>query len=210
MQYTKSIDSFYKNAFELGVENFNKKVAKKLKKKGISPKMIDDVVGKSKVKKTIERSGIYSKLKERGTNMIKTVAANKQERLLNYIENEADKGRPMREVSVDALEKFSLPLEEYEVQRIAKTETAWAANQGALNAGEELGIEKFEVLLDPDACEECQDAYGGADAFSKDELDGVGEPPLHPNCQCSVEPFINESNIDEIAQGIAEQYNDLQ
>ena len=210
LQYTKSIDSFYKNAFELGVENFNKKVAKKLKKKGISPKMIDDVVGKSKVKKTIERSGIYSKLKERGTNMIKTVAANKQERLLNYIENEADKGRPMREVSVDALEKFSLPLEEYEVQRIAKTETAWAANQGALNAGEELGIEKFEVLLDPDACEECQDAYGGADAFSKDELDGVGEPPLHPNCQCSVEPFINESNIDEIAQGIAEQYNDLQ
>ena len=204
LKYTKQIDGFYKNAFELGVENFNKKVVKALKGK-VSQEDITEIVGK-KVKKTMERSGLYSKLKERGTNMIKTVAANKQERLLNYIENEADQGKPMPEISDAAMEKFALPLDEYEVQRIAKTETAWAANQGALNAGEELGIEKYEILLDPDACNDCQDAYvNDGNVFSKDDLADIGEPPLHPNCQCSIEPYITDDNIDEIADGIVAQ-----
>lgn len=205
LKYTKSIDKFYKDAFELGVKNFSKKVAKKLKGKGITPKMIEIILGR-KVEKSIERSGIYSKLKERGTNMIKTIAANKQARLLNFIENEADQGKPMSEISDAALEKFSLPLEEYEVSRIAKTETAWAANQGSIEAGQELGIEKYEVLLDPDACEDCQDAYGDGDVMSRDELEAAGDPPLHPNCECSVEPAIDD--LDALADSIASQINE--
>jgi uncharacterized protein with gpF-like domain len=40
-------------------------------------------------------------------------------------------------------------------------------------------------------------------------LAGVGEPPLHPNCQCVIEPFIDEDNLDDIAENIASQYEDL-
>ena len=208
LKYTKSVENFYKKSFELGVQNFSKKVVKSLKSKGITQEMVDSVLNKP-LKKSIERSGIYSKLKERGTNMITTVAANKQKSLLNYIENEADQGKPMKEVSQNALEKFSLPLEKYEVDRIAKTETAWAANQGSMEAGKELGIDKFEVLLDPDACDICQDAYGTEEVMDEDELDSEGVPPLHPNCQCVVEPHVGDDNLDDIASHIASQYEDL-
>jgi hypothetical protein len=204
LRYTKSVEDFYKQSFELGVKNFSKKIAKKLKGKGVSEAMIETVLGK-KVEKSIERNKIYTKLKERGTNMIKIVAANKQERLLNYIENEADQGKPMSEISDNAMEKFSLPLEEFEVKRIAKTETAWAANQGSIEAGQELGVEKFEVLLDADACDDCQNAYADQ-LLSRDDLEDAGDPPLHPNCECSVEPFIDENNLDDLADNIIAQY----
>jgi hypothetical protein len=212
LKFTKTAEKFYKQSFELGIDNYLDKLAQILKGKGVTKEMMWEIIGKSKIKKAIERSGLYDKLKERGTNMIKTVVGTKQKKLVNYIQEQADKGLPMDEISDEALDKFSLPLEEFEVQRIAATETSWAANQGSLEAGRELGINKYEVLLDVDACEECQDAYakangedGQGDVFTEDELNDVGEPPHHPNCRCIIEPFISEDNIDEIADGIIAQ-----
>lgn len=212
LKYTKSVARFYKQSFELGVDNYLDKVAQKLGSKGVTKEVLDKLVGKPKINKAIERSGLYDKLKERGTNMIKTVVGNKQTKLVSYIQDQADQGLPMNEIADDAMEKFALPLEDYEVQRIAATETSWAANQGSLEAGRELGIDQYEILLDPEACPECEDAYakdGGAegqgDVFTEKELEDVGEPPHHPNCRCEVEPYISDDNIDEVVQGILSQ-----
>jgi len=212
LKYSKSMNRFYKTSFELGIDNFLKKAEDKLKDKGVTREMMWDIIGKAGNKKTskaIERSGIYDKLKVRGTNMITTVLGNKQTKLVDFIRDKADQGKNLNEISDEAMDKFSLPLEEFEVKRIASTETAWAANQGSLEAGRELGIDKFEVLLDPDACEICQGAYGDGEVMSEKDLAGVGEPPLHPNCQCVIEPFIDEDNLDDIAENIASQYEDL-
>jgi SPP1 gp7 family putative phage head morphogenesis protein len=209
LKYTKTMDKMYKSAFEIGIDNFLVKAEDQLKHKGITKEMLYEIVGKKKISKAIERSGLYDKLKERGTNLITTVVGNKQKKLVSYIQDRSDKGDPMDEISSDAMEKFALPLEDYEVECIARTETAWAANQGSLEAGSELGIDNFEIILDPDVCPGCQDAYeksnGEGDVFTSEELSDIGEPPLHPNCRCIVEPYIDADNLDDLANNIIEQ-----
>lgn len=204
LSYTKSVEDHYKNSFELGIDNFLAKVASKLP--GVTRDDLWKIVGKMNkdgISKAIERSGLYDKLKERGTNMIKTVAGNKQKKLVQYIQDEADKGRTMDTIAEDALQKFSLPLEDWEIKRIAATETAWAANQGAVTAGQEIGIQEYDVLLDPDAEPECVAEYDGQ-VFTANEI-ASDAPPLHPNCRCIVQPVIDAGDVGSLVDSINSQ-----
>ena len=77
--------------------------------------------------------------------------------------------------------------------KIARTETINASNQGALQAYDQSGvIEKKEwyCAVDERTCEECsaihREVVGLHDSFSG----GVGAPPLHCNCRCTILPVI--------------------
>lgn len=62
------------------------------------------------------------------------------------------------------------------------------------NASQELGIDKFRVILSPNACKICkQKTNDGSRIFKSEDIEksGFGHiPPFHPNCYCILVPKI--------------------
>ena len=105
----------------------------------------------------------------------------------------------------DGLEKFS-------AVRIARTETIWAWNAGAVEGYKQSGIIEKKIWVSSDdsrTCVWCPTMDGKvisveATFFPKGETltvqgqtlsfeySEVGHPPLHPNCRCSVAPVIED------------------
>ena len=65
-----------------------------------------------------------------------------------------------------------------EANRLVRTELAFAQNKAAEDTYKRAGIEYFEILAEPDACDECKEA-----ARHKYPV-GTQILPLHPNCRC--------------------------
>lgn len=90
---------------------------------------------------------------------------------------------------------------DYRAEMIARTETSMAMNQGVLEAGRQAEasgakIQKVWTLGD-DPCPLCEDAAAeGAIDLDEDFGGDAGDaPPLHPNCECSLDLF--ESDDDQ-------------
>jgi HK97 family phage portal protein len=103
-------------------------------------------------------------------------------------------------------------LEKWGAQRVARTETIWAWNEGAVQGYIQSGVvEKKEWLSSGDSrsCDFCPTLDGKvisieANFFDKGSNYDVGErslsftyedvshPPLHPNCRCTIVPVIEE------------------
>lgn len=72
----------------------------------------------------------------------------------------------------------------YEFQRLARTEAAYASEEGARAQMEEYGVTAYIWLIDASACPLCQGYVGIViDARDTDNL-----PPGHPSCLCSASP----------------------
>lgn len=90
-------------------------------------------------------------------------------------------------------------MEDYRSERIARSEVIRASNFAALEAYDQTGVvEKAEWLATPDdrADEECLALDGKVvklgGGFSKNDYDGiVTQPPLHPNCRCTLIPVVS-------------------
>lgn len=84
---------------------------------------------------------------------------------------------------------------------IARTEIIAANNQGNMRGyrnAAETGVRVMKEWLDFDADDECSDnADDGPidldDVFSS----GDSEPPAHPNCRCSVAPYLPDEDDEE-------------
>jgi SPP1 gp7 family putative phage head morphogenesis protein len=74
--------------------------------------------------------------------------------------------------------------------RIARTETMMASNQGAIEGYRESGIQKAEWYLADDerTCEDCIHMADTYKALALDETEGM--MPLHPNCRCVWLPIV--------------------
>ena len=72
----------------------------------------------------------------------------------------------------------------YEFQRLARTEAAFASEEGSRAQMEDLGVTAYIWLIDASACPICQ-AYVGQ-VIAADDRDNL--PPAHPNCLCSASP----------------------
>lgn len=102
-------------------------------------------------------------------------------------------------------------VEGYRAERIARTETLKASNSATEEAYKQTGfVTGKEWVVNPDACEQCLEFDGkqlnlgesflpigasytvgdGEDAqtFTND-YDDVDDPPLHPNCRCTIIPI---------------------
>lgn len=102
--------------------------------------------------------------------------------------------------------------ERYRATRIARTETIWAWNEGAVQGYKQSGIvEKKQWLSSADSrtCNFCPTMDGktkSLDVYFFDkgdtltvgesslsfEYEDVGHPPLHPSCRCTIVPVIEE------------------
>jgi len=83
-------------------------------------------------------------------------------------------------------------------EMIARTEMNMAQSQGVLEAGRQAAAEGLAVqkvwTLGPNPCPLCEDAAAEGvidldDDFGSDAGDA---PPLHPNCECSLDLFVEE------------------
>lgn len=98
-------------------------------------------------------------------------------------------------------------LKGYEANRIARTETLRASNSASIWAYKQTGyVVGKQWVVNPDACDICSEmdgvtialddsylgmgdslSYGDDQSFVAD-YSSVDEPPLHPNCRCTVVP----------------------
>ncbi len=74
---------------------------------------------------------------------------------------------------------------------IARTETIRAYNSAHLTLYKKRGLKYYQWIAaaGPRTCARCMDKDGSVFAIGK----GYPRPPLHPNCRCSVAPYIPES-----------------
>ena len=81
----------------------------------------------------------------------------------------------------------------YRTDRIARTETMQASNKGTLEGYKQSGlVEKKEWItaIDERSCDECVAMEGEVVEINKAFSCGVMQPPLHPNCRCTIAAVI--------------------
>lgn len=115
-------------------------------------------------------------------------------------------------------------IDSYRSERIARTETIKASNSASVDAYRQTGyVTAKQWVINPDACEQCEEFDGkiiGLDdnfldlgqsytigsgddeqTFTND-YDTIEEPPLHPNCRCTIAPITDKQSSllkDDIA-----------
>jgi hypothetical protein len=91
-------------------------------------------------------------------------------------------------------------------EMIARTEINVAMNQGVLEAGRQArsaGLPVRKVwTLGANPCPQCEDAAAEGDIDLEDDFGGdAGDaPPLHPNCECSLDLFVADDEAPEEAE----------
>lgn len=100
----------------------------------------------------------------------------------------------------DSIQKMARQLKKdlnvlyYQAERLVRTETNYAMNQGHLKGYEDSGVvEKYEFLaaIDSRTSKLCKDQNGKVYKLS-DATVGVNYPPLHPNCRSTVIPVLED------------------
>lgn len=94
---------------------------------------------------------------------------------------------------ITALQNMNKKLSErWKAERAYWTESKREDTELVADAGDDLGIDKYKVILSPNACKICREktANGGKIFKSSDiEKAGYGHiPPFHPNCYCILIP----------------------
>jgi DNA repair exonuclease SbcCD ATPase subunit len=84
--------------------------------------------------------------------------------------------------------------EEWKAARVYWTETKREDTEIVAEAGEDLGLDKYRVILSPNACPVCEKKTdNGRKVFKQEEIDKAGyghAPPFHPNCYCFALPVV--------------------
>lgn len=75
-----------------------------------------------------------------------------------------------------------------ESDRLVRTETAHIQSQAAADRYKQAGIERYRILVEKDACDECK-ALEGKEFTLNDIV-----VPLHPNCRCCIVPILEGDN----------------
>ena len=115
-----------------------------------------------------------------------------KERLVDKITELYDEGYTIDDV-IDELAKELPSAEDWELERIARTETATAYTQGGLDSARESDLDLVAVFLaGPQACEVCQ-AVANDNPYELDDEE-VEELP-HPNC-LDAWSYISRSDFD--------------
>lgn len=100
----------------------------------------------------------------------------------------------------DSIQKMSRQLKKdlnvlyYQAERLVRTETNYAMNQGHLKGYEDSGVvEKYEFLaaIDSRTSKLCKNQNGKVYKLS-DATVGVNFPPLHPHCRSTVIPVLED------------------
>lgn len=96
------------------------------------------------------------------------------------------RGQNPRKTARKLIKKYGVGANQAE--RLVRTETMAIYTQAAYEGYQELGIEQYEILGDPDdhMCEP-----GGTRHYMYEFDEGHTAPPFHPNCKCCIIPVVD-------------------
>jgi HK97 family phage portal protein len=133
-------------------------------------------------------------IRDRGLELAKSVPDTMKGHVQAAIESELGRGTTVNEIK-NAITKQAPELSGYQAERIARTETSIAFNQGQRLAWADNGVEGRQVLTAGDPCPICTavaDKYRGVTLPMTDPYmvgaDAWMSPPFHPNCRCGEMP----------------------
>ena len=116
--------------------------------------------------------------------------------LVKYIQQDLTVGI----IRGDSIQKMARQLKKdlnvlyYQAERLVRTETNYAMNQGHLKGYADSGVvEKYEFLaaIDSRTSKLCKNQNGKVYKLS-DAVVGVNFPPLHPHCRSTVIPVLED------------------
>lgn len=80
--------------------------------------------------------------------------------------------------------------------RLLGTELARVQVQANLLSIKESGFEEFTFIAAAGCCKDCQEANG--EHYKVDDAkDGLNLPPVHPNCRCTIAPYMGREDDDD-------------
>ena len=86
--------------------------------------------------------------------------------------------------------------EKYRAEQAYWTEVKHQDTKLIAEAGDDLGIDSYKVILSPDACELCRKKTdNGTKIFTSAEVNKAGYGnfvPFHPNCYCVLIPVVSK------------------
>lgn len=116
---------------------------------------------------------------------IKGIAGTTLDRLGTLLANGAAAGDSVETISRSLMDLLDDPVR---AMTIANTEVARAVSTASLDTYGANGIEQWDWVLSPGACDECVDMEGDNPHPLDDD-----HPPLHPNCRCAAAPVLPEA-----------------
>lgn len=98
---------------------------------------------------------------------------------------------------ITSIQKMNPKLSErWKAERVYWTEVKRDDTAVVGEAGDDLGIDKYSVILSPNACKTCiKKSDNGRKIFKTSDIEksGYGHvPPFHPNCYCILVPKIGK------------------
>lgn len=147
----------------------------------------------------------YADIIQQGCNEFITKMGNDVREVTTQIVNDGfQSGQTIQEISKSLNDE--LDLGRARANAIARTEVGRANNAGAYLQAKDQGYTHWVADMRDEACETCQDAYGGV-VFPISNTEDL--PPLHPNCACVVEFFTDESTGQDWADSIQQDQQDV-
>lgn len=117
-----------------------------------------------------------------------------KDQLLNWINDDLTKnlikGTSVQKMAADLKERCDTAYKHAE--RLVRTETNYALNQGHLNGYKKAGVKKYEILakLDARTSTICREKNGQIVEIEEGGQVGENCPPFHPNCRSTIIPII--------------------
>lgn len=96
------------------------------------------------------------------------------------------KGQNPRKTAKRIMSKYGVGA--HQAERLVRTETMAIYNKAAFESYQDLGVEQYEILGDPDdhMCEP-----SGTRHYMYEFDEGHTAPPYHPNCKCCIIPIVD-------------------
>lgn len=156
------------------------------------------------IPKHIKQNSVISRVREQIDMFATSMLDTDKEVLAEIIANGLKEGSGVPLIRKAIEDKFA-EFSKSQAERITRTEVAWAANRGVLDAYTQSGVvEAKQWLTAPGACEYCVPMDGKIVSLSESYFDkgaewqgdaktplkldyrNIEEPPLHPNCRCTI------------------------
>ena len=134
-----------------------------------------------------------------------SIAETTRTMIRNAVTNAIEDGTPNAELATVIRDAGAFG--EARAETIARTETATADVQGTIAGWRASGVVAGKQWLVADGCcDECG-ALDGEVVALDDDFEG-GDPPLHPNCECTVLAVLTEEMPDDAGAAAADEQTD--
>lgn len=125
-------------------------------------------------------------LQNNGLELCKSLAADAKKKTKLIVSESYLQGESISKIS-RKIRTEVIPLTKTRADMVARTETIRAYNRAAINQYQRYGVKKFVWIFagDERSCPICEERDGATY-----EIGEVDEPPIHPNCRCTIYPVV--------------------